>query len=82
AASTERTRRCRARRKAGDLWCPGFDVSREVLERLIEGGWTSAAEASDPQKLSDAVADLVDCWSRERGWPRSASAPRQTAPAQ
>ena len=82
AASTERARRCRLRRKAGDRWVPGFDVNREVLARLIEEGWTSAAEASDPQKLSDAVADLVDCWSRERGWPRSASAPRQTAPAQ
>ena len=65
AASTERTRRCRLRRKTGDRWVPGFDVSREVLERLFEEGWTNEKEASDPQKLSDAVADLLDCWAKE-----------------
>ncbi len=82
AASTERTRRCRLRRKTGDRWVPGFDVSREVLERLIEEGWTTEKEASDSQKLSDVVADLLDCWARERGWPRSATAPRHRASAQ
>ncbi len=66
AASTERTRRCRARRKAGDRWVPGFDVSRKVLARLIEEGWTTEEEAGNPEKLSDVIADLVDCWGRER----------------
>ena len=64
AASTERTRRCRARRKAGDRWVPGFDVSRDVLERLFKEEWTTENEASDPQRLSDAVANLLDCWGR------------------
>ena len=63
--AAERTRRYRARRKAGDHWVPGFDVSREVLERLFEEGWTTEEEASDPQKLSDVVADLLDCWARD-----------------
>ena len=81
-STAERTRRYRARRKAGDRWVPGFDVSREVLARLVDEGWTSEVEASDPQKLSDVVADLLDCWSRERGWPRSAAAPRRRASAQ
>ena len=80
--AAERTRRYRARRKAGDRWVPGFDVSRDVLERLIEEGWTTEEEASDPQKLSDVVADLLDCWARERGWPRSAAAPLRRASAQ
>ena len=64
-SAAERTRRYRARRKAGDRWVPGFDVSREVLARLIEEGWTSAEEASDPQKLADVIADFLDCWARE-----------------
>ncbi len=64
-ASTERARRCRARRKAGARWCSGFDVTREVLDRLISERWTSEAEASDSQKLSDVVADFLDCWARE-----------------
>ncbi len=59
-----RMRRSRARRKAGDRWIPGFDVQREVLERLVDEGWTTEAEASDPQRLADAVADLLDCWAR------------------
>ncbi len=62
--AAERTRRYRARRKSGDRWVPGFDVSREVLECLVDEGWTSEAEASDPQRLSDAVADFLDCWAR------------------
>ncbi len=65
AASTERARRCRLRRKAGDLWCPGFDVSREVLERLVAKGWLSEEEARNPERLSDVVCNLVDCWGRE-----------------
>ena len=65
AASTERARRCRARRKAGDRWCPGFDVSREVLARLTKERWTTEAEASDPQKLADVISDFLDCWARE-----------------
>ena len=65
ATSTERARRCRNRRKAGARWVPGFDVTSEVLDRLVAEGWTSEAEASDPQKLSDVVADFLDCWSRE-----------------
>ena len=77
-----RMRRSRARRKAGDRWIPGFDVRHEVLERLVDEGWTTEEEASDPRKLADVVCDFLDCWARERGWPRSASAPRQTAPAQ
>ena len=81
-STAARTRRYRARRKTGDRWIRGFDIRREVLTRLIEEGWTSAAEASDPQKLSDVIADLIDCWARERGWPRSAAAPRRRAPAQ
>ena len=64
AASTERARRCRLRRKAGDRWVPGFDVSRDVLERLFKEEWTTENEASDPQRLSDAVANLLDCWGR------------------
>ena len=59
-----RMRRSRARRKAGDRWVPGFDVRGEVLERLVDEGWTTEEEASDPQRLSDAVADLLDCWAR------------------
>ncbi len=60
--AARRMRRFRARRKAGDRWVPGFDVRREVLERLVDEGWTSEAEANDPQRLSDAVADFLDCW--------------------
>ena len=63
--AASRMRRSRARRKAGDRWIPGFDVRGEVLERLVDEGWTTEAEASDPQKLSDAVADLLDCWARD-----------------
>ena len=63
-STAARTRRYRARRKAGERWVPGFDVSREVLECLVDEGWTSEAEASDPQRLSDAVADFLDCWAR------------------
>ncbi len=65
AGAAERTRRYRARRKAGDRWVPGFDVSREVLARLIKERWTTEAEASNPRKLSDVVADFLDSWSRE-----------------
>ena len=64
AASTERARRCRARRNAGVRWVPGFDVTREALERLVAEGWTSEAEARNPERLSDAVSDLIDCWGR------------------
>ena len=63
--AASRMRRSRARRAAGDRWVPGFDVSREVLERLIKERWTTAKEASDPQNLSDVVADFLDCWARE-----------------
>ena len=62
--AASRMRRSRARRKAGDRWIPGFDVRGEVLERLVGEGWTTEAEASDSQRLSDAVGDLVDCWAR------------------
>ena len=65
--AAERMRRYRARRRAGDLWCSGLDVSRGVLERLIAEEWTTEKEASDPQKLSDVIPDFLDCWSRERG---------------
>ena len=64
-STAARTRRYRARRKAGDRWIPGFSVSPEVLRRLFKEAWTSEEEARDPQKLSDAVADLLDCWARE-----------------
>ena len=64
-AAAARMRRSRARRKAGERWVHGFDMRREVLERLIDEGWTSEAEASDPQRLSDVVADLLDCWARD-----------------
>ena len=63
--AASRMRRSRARRKAGERWVHGFDMRREVLERLIDEGWTSEAEASDPQRLSDVVADLLDCWARD-----------------
>ena len=63
-SAAARMRRTRARRKAGDRWIPGFDVRGEVLERLVDEGWTTEAEASNPQRLSDAVADLLDCWAR------------------
>ena len=63
AASTERARRCRARRKAG-AQLVRLEITREVLECLIAHGWTSRVEALDPDKLSDAVWDLLDCWER------------------
>ena len=63
--AAERTHRYRARRKAGERWVPGFDVSREVLECLIAEGWTTEEEASDPQKLSDVIADFLDVWARD-----------------
>ena len=67
-ASTVRARRCRARRKAGARWVR-FDVTREALERLVAEGWTSEAEARNPERLSDAVSDLIDCWGREMLFP-------------
>lgn len=63
--STERARRCRARRKAG-AQLVRLEITREVLECLIAHGWTSRVEALDPDKLSDAVWDLLDCWCRNR----------------
>ena len=60
-----RMRQLRRRRRAGDRWIRGFDVSREVLKRLFEEGWTTEKEARDPQRLSDVVADFLDCWARE-----------------
>ncbi len=63
AVSTERARRCRARRKSG-AQLVRLEITREVLECLIAHGWTSKAEALDPDKLSDAVWDLLDCWAR------------------
>ncbi len=65
AASTERTRRCRLRRKTGDRWVRGFDINRKVLERLFKEGWTSEEEATDPQRLSDVIADFLDCWAKK-----------------
>ncbi len=63
--AAERMRRHRDRRQAGDRWVPGFDVSRAVLQQLFKEGWTTEEEASDPQRLSDVVADFLDCWAKE-----------------
>ena len=63
-SAAERTRRYRARRKAG-AQLVRLEITREVLECLIAHGWTSRVEALDPDKLSDAVWDFLDCWARE-----------------
>ena len=45
------------------------DEAREVLDRLVAEGWMSEAEARDPERLSDVVSDLVDCWGRRMAVP-------------
>ena len=62
-SAAERTRRYRARRKAG-AQLVRLEITREVLECLIAHGWTSKVEAQDHDNLSNAVWNLLDCWER------------------
>jgi hypothetical protein len=61
----ERQRRCKTRRRTGARYARG-DVPADLIAWMIEHGWTSEAEAADPDALWAALIDLADCAARGR----------------
>ncbi len=64
-----RQRRRRDHRRAGSCWMRGW-VETETLQALIANGWVSQKEASDPDRLGEVLADVVNCWARGHLKPR------------
>jgi hypothetical protein len=64
----ERRRRCqwqrdyRARDKEGSLWASAF-VSRDLAEKLIEGGLLLERESADKKSLGEALVEAARRWS-------------------
>ncbi len=61
--AAERQREYRRRRREGAK-VAHTDVPADVVAGLIKRGLVSEAEAADPRRLGDALADLVDCFVR------------------
>ncbi len=61
--AAERQREYRRRRREGAR-IAHTDVSADVVDGLIARGLVSKAEAADPRRLGDALADLADCFVR------------------
>ncbi len=61
--AAERQREYRRRRREGDR-IAHTDVPADVVDGLIARGLVSEAEAADPRRLGDALADLADCFVR------------------
>lgn len=54
-SAAERQRRYRQRQRDGVQVVP-VEVDHALVQKLIDSGWVSEAEAVDPERLADAVA--------------------------
>ena len=62
-SDAERQRRRRERLRTGARTFKG-ELPADVVERLVELGRLSEAEANDPNQLGDVLEDIADCLVR------------------
>ncbi len=60
--AARRMRRLRGRRRVGNL-CFHGDAPREIIDALVKKGWLKANEATDPNRLAEALVDVAACWA-------------------
>ncbi len=59
--AARRMRRTRARRRAG-MMVVKLEISRQVIDHLIEHAGLERDDANDREKLAGAIGSLVDDW--------------------
>jgi hypothetical protein len=65
-SQSDRTKRCRARQRAGIVVLSVPVNHYEFADVLIAGEWLTEAEALDKANLATAASRIVDEWTKEK----------------